>query len=281
MPSQGSGDADLTVAVDVAEHLGNTSYIYADRCGRPAAHHRASGIPFCSRSRHAHRRAIGKTHLPVRQRRQSLALTKSAPKTKIRKRNSHEFRTTDPLGHHRPRHHRHAPSQTALPIRVRVSWWRSRARNPEKPGLGDGFPGARIVKGYDALLDRSGDRRRLHRHARIPAMPSGRSRRLAPASMCWWKSRLRFRPSMRKRSTTKRARPASLLGEAFMYRLHPQTAKIVELVKSGVIGDGAHHPLKLRLQHGQLQARASLIRQRYWRAAAFWMSVATRSRWRG
>ncbi|WP_086995495.1 ABC transporter ATP-binding protein [Rhizobium sullae] len=30
---QGSGDADLTVAVDVAEHLGNTSYVYATAAG--------------------------------------------------------------------------------------------------------------------------------------------------------------------------------------------------------------------------------------------------------
>ena len=29
----------------------------------------------------------------------------------------------------------------------------------------------------------------------------------------------------------------TFLGEAFMYRLHPQTAKIVELVKSGAIGE--------------------------------------------
>ncbi|WP_163484757.1 Gfo/Idh/MocA family protein, partial [Escherichia coli] len=26
-------------------------------------------------------------------------------------------------------------------------------------------------------------------------------------------------------------------GEAFMYRVHPQTAKLIELVKSGIIGD--------------------------------------------
>ena len=31
-------------------------------------------------------------------------------------------------------------------------------RNPEKPGLQDDFPGARIVNGYDTLLaDRGGD----------------------------------------------------------------------------------------------------------------------------
>ena len=54
----------------------------------------------------------------------------------------------------------------------------------------------------------------------------------------------------------------TFLGEAFMYRLHPQTLKLVELVKSGAIGEVRHDPLELRLRHAGLHAGAPALRQR-------------------
>jgi predicted dehydrogenase len=38
-------------------------------------------------------------------------------------------------------------------------------RNPDKPGLADNFPGARIVNGYEALAEGQRDRRRLYLRA--------------------------------------------------------------------------------------------------------------------
>ncbi|MBB4275738.1 aldo/keto reductase [Rhizobium mongolense] len=109
------------------------------------------------------------------------------------------------------------------------------SRNPEKPGLGDGFPGARIVKGYDALLaDPEID-------AVYVATPHTGHAEWAIKAIRAGKHVLVEKPialsAFDADAIYHEARKAGVFaGEGFMYRLHPQTAKIVELVKSGVIG---------------------------------------------
>ncbi|WP_413712237.1 aldo/keto reductase [Rhizobium sp. Rhizsp82] len=108
-------------------------------------------------------------------------------------------------------------------------------RNPDKPGLGDGFPGARIVKGYDALLtDPEIDAIYIatphtgHAEWAIKAIRAGKHVLVEkPIALSAYDADAIYHE----------ARKAGVFaGEAFMYRVHPQTAKIVELVKSGVIG---------------------------------------------
>ena len=110
------------------------------------------------------------------------------------------------------------------------------SRNPGKPGLGDGFPGARIIDGYEALLaDPDVDAVYIstphtgHAEWAIKAVRAGKHVLVEkPIALTAYDADAVFHE----------ARKAGVFaGEAYMYRLHPQTAKLVELVKSGVIGD--------------------------------------------
>lgn len=108
-------------------------------------------------------------------------------------------------------------------------------RNPEKPGLGEGFPGARIVKGYDALLtDPEIDAIYIatphtgHAEWAIKAIRSGKHVLVEkPIALSAFDADAIYHEAKKA---------GVFAGEAFMYRVHPQTAKIIELVKSGVIG---------------------------------------------
>lgn len=109
-------------------------------------------------------------------------------------------------------------------------------RNPGKPGLAEEFPGARIVHGYDALLaDKDVDAVYIavphtgHAEWAIKAAEAGKHVLVEkPLALSAHEADAVFH-AHRKAGT--------FAGEAFMYRLHPQTAKIIELVKSGVIGE--------------------------------------------
>ncbi|TCU15945.1 aldo/keto reductase [Rhizobium sullae] len=109
------------------------------------------------------------------------------------------------------------------------------SRNPEKPGLGDGFPGARIVKGYDALLtDPEIDAVYIatphtgHAEWAIKAIRAGKHVLVEkPIALSAFDADAIYYEAKKA---------GVFAGEGFMYRPHPQTAKIVELVKSGVIG---------------------------------------------
>ena len=109
-------------------------------------------------------------------------------------------------------------------------------RNPDRPGLGEGFPGARIVNGYDALLsDPEIDAVYIatphtgHAEWAIKAIRAGKHVLVEkPIALSAYDAD----------AIIHEAKKAGVFaGEAYMYRLHPQTAKIVELVKSGAIGE--------------------------------------------
>ncbi|WP_028745130.1 aldo/keto reductase [Rhizobium mesoamericanum] len=108
-------------------------------------------------------------------------------------------------------------------------------RNPEKPGLGENFPGARIVNGYDALLtDTEVDAIYIatphtgHAEWAIKAIRAGKHVLVEkPIALSAFDADAIYYEAKKA---------GVFAGEAFMYRVHPQTAKIVELVKTGVIG---------------------------------------------
>src|SRR6185437_9912576 len=109
-------------------------------------------------------------------------------------------------------------------------------RNPDKPGLANDFPGARVLKGYDALLADP------EVEAIYIATPHPFHAEWAIKAVAAGKHVLVEKPmgltAFEADAMMHAARQAgTFLGEAFMYRLHPQTAKLVDLVKAGAIGE--------------------------------------------
>jgi predicted dehydrogenase/aryl-alcohol dehydrogenase-like predicted oxidoreductase len=109
-------------------------------------------------------------------------------------------------------------------------------RDPNKPGLAEQFPGARIVAGYQALIDDA------EVEAIYIATPHVGHAEWAIKAIRAGKHVLVEKPialsSFQAEAIYHEARKAGVFaGEAYMYRLHPQTAKLVDLVKSGAIGE--------------------------------------------
>jgi predicted dehydrogenase/aryl-alcohol dehydrogenase-like predicted oxidoreductase len=109
-------------------------------------------------------------------------------------------------------------------------------RNPEKPGLSDGFPGARIVHGYETLLaDPQIDAVYVatphtgHAEWAIKAARAGKHVLVEkPIALSAYDADVIFYEAKKA---------GVFVGEAYMYLFHPQTARLIELVKQGVIGD--------------------------------------------
>jgi predicted dehydrogenase/aryl-alcohol dehydrogenase-like predicted oxidoreductase len=109
-------------------------------------------------------------------------------------------------------------------------------RNPGKANLATDFPGARIVHGYQALLnDPEIDAVYIavphtgHAEWAIKAAEAGKHVLVEkPLALSAFEIDAVFH-AHRKAGT--------FAGEAFMYRLHPQTAKLGELIRSGAIGE--------------------------------------------
>ncbi|MBB3659286.1 putative dehydrogenase/aryl-alcohol dehydrogenase-like putative oxidoreductase [Rhizobium sp. BK650] len=109
-------------------------------------------------------------------------------------------------------------------------------RNPDKPGLAEGFPGARIVNGYDALLtDQEVEAIYIatphtgHAEWAIKAIRAGKHVLVEkPIALSAYDAEAIYYEAKKA---------GVFAGEAFMYRVHPQTAKLVELIKSGTIGE--------------------------------------------
>ena len=110
------------------------------------------------------------------------------------------------------------------------------SRNPDKPGLGDNFPGARIASGYEALLaDKDIDAVYIatphtgHAEWAIKAIRAGKHVLVEkPIALSAYDAEAIYYEAKKA---------GVFAGEAFMYRVHPQTAKLIELVKSGAIGE--------------------------------------------
>jgi predicted dehydrogenase/aryl-alcohol dehydrogenase-like predicted oxidoreductase len=109
-------------------------------------------------------------------------------------------------------------------------------RNPDKPGLAEAFAGARIIHGYDALLsDPDIDAVYIatphtgHAEWAIKAIRAGKNVLVEkPIALSAYDADAIFHEAKKA---------GVFAGEAYMYRLHPQTAKLVELIKSRAVGD--------------------------------------------
>ena len=109
-------------------------------------------------------------------------------------------------------------------------------RDPSKPNLATDFPGVRVVRGYDALLaDPEIDAVYIavphtgHAEWAIKAAEAGKHVLVEkPFALSAFEIDAVFH-AHRKAGT--------FAGEAFMYRLHPQTAKLAEIIRSGAIGE--------------------------------------------
>ncbi|WP_411036537.1 aldo/keto reductase [Shinella sp. BYT-45] len=109
------------------------------------------------------------------------------------------------------------------------------ARDPGKPGLAEAFPGTRIVEGYEALLDDPeidavyiATPHPLHAEWAIKAAEKGKH------VLCEKPMGLSAAEADAMFEAARKA--GTFMAEAYMYRLHPLTAKIVELVGSGAVG---------------------------------------------
>jgi predicted dehydrogenase len=109
-------------------------------------------------------------------------------------------------------------------------------RDAKKPGLSDKFPGVRIIEGYQNLLDDPevdavyiATPHPGHAEWGIKAAEAGKHVLIEkPMALSAYDADAMFHAA-RKAGT--------FMGEAFMYRLHPQMHKLRELIQSGVIGE--------------------------------------------
>ena len=109
-------------------------------------------------------------------------------------------------------------------------------RNPHKPGLAEAFAGARIIHGYDALLaDPAIDAVYIatphtgHAEWAIKAIRAGKNVLVEkPIALSAYDADAIFHEAKKA---------GVFAGEAYMYRLHPQTSKLLELVKARAVGD--------------------------------------------
>jgi predicted dehydrogenase/aryl-alcohol dehydrogenase-like predicted oxidoreductase len=109
-------------------------------------------------------------------------------------------------------------------------------RNPGKPGLAESFPGTRIIDGYEALLaDPQIDAVYIavphpgHAEWAIKAAEAGKH------VLCEKPMGLSAPEAEAMQEGARKA--GTFLGEAYMYRLHPLTAKLIGLLKDKTIGD--------------------------------------------
>ncbi len=109
-------------------------------------------------------------------------------------------------------------------------------RDPDRPGLTEGFPGARILAGYEAML---GDPEveaiyiatphSAHAEWAIKAAEAGKH------VLC--EKPIAVSAAEAEAMVAAARRSGTFLGEAFMYRLHPMVAKLVELVAAKAVGE--------------------------------------------
>ena len=110
------------------------------------------------------------------------------------------------------------------------------SRDPGRPGLAERFPGVPILAGYETML---ADPRveaiyiatphPMHAEWAIRAAEAGKH------VLC--EKPLAVSAAAAEAMIAAARRSGTFLGEAFMYRLHPMTAKLIELVRTQAVGE--------------------------------------------
>src|SRR5579862_5356754 len=110
------------------------------------------------------------------------------------------------------------------------------SRDPSRPGLAETFPGARILNGYQAMLDDPeveaiyiATLHPGHAEWAIKAAEAGKHVLIEkPMALSAFEADAIFNAA---------AKAGTFAAEAFMYRLHPATAKLAEVIRSGAVGE--------------------------------------------
>jgi predicted dehydrogenase/aryl-alcohol dehydrogenase-like predicted oxidoreductase len=110
------------------------------------------------------------------------------------------------------------------------------ARDPARADYAAAFPGARVVAGYQALLDDPeveavyiATPHPHHAEWAIKAAEAGKHALVEkPIALTAWEADAVFHAA-RKAGT--------FMAEAFMYRVHPQTERLLQLIRKGLIGE--------------------------------------------
>lgn len=109
-------------------------------------------------------------------------------------------------------------------------------RHPDRPGLADNFPGARVVAGYEALLADPeveavyiATPHPAHAEWAIKAAEAGKHALVEkPMGLTAFEADAIIHAHRRA---------GTFVGEAFMYRVHPMTARLLGLIREGAIGE--------------------------------------------
>lgn len=109
-------------------------------------------------------------------------------------------------------------------------------RDPQRPGLADRFPGARILAGYEAILN-DPEVEAIYIATPHPAHAEWAIRAAEAGKHVLCEKPIAVSAPEAAAMVAAARRSGTFLGEAFMYRLHPMTAKIVDLVRSGAVGE--------------------------------------------
>ena len=153
-----------------------------------------------------------------------------------------------------------------------------RSRQAGSRGTLPGRPHPRRLRG-DAR--RPGGRGDLHRDAAPGARRMGDQGRRGRQARALREADRRVGARGRGDGRTPPGRPGTFLGEAFMYRLHPQTAKMVELIKARGDRRAPRDQDAASASTCALRPDAPAVRQRHGRRRRSSMSAAIRCRWRG
>lgn len=109
-------------------------------------------------------------------------------------------------------------------------------RDPDRPELVERFPGARILRGYDALLaDEEIDAVYISTPHPTHAEWAIKATRAGKHVLCEKPIGLSAAEAEAMQTAARAA--GTFLGEAYMYRLHPLTLRLIELLKEKAIGD--------------------------------------------
>ncbi|GGA83239.1 oxidoreductase [Brucella endophytica] len=109
-------------------------------------------------------------------------------------------------------------------------------RDPRKPGLAERFPGTRILRRYDALLaDKDIDAIYISTPHPTHAEWAIKAARAGKHVLCEKPIGLSAAEAEAMQTAARVA--GTFLGEAYMYRLHPLTLKLIELLNAKAIGE--------------------------------------------
>ena len=154
------------------------------------------------------------------------------------------------------------------------------ARDPGARLLPSGFPGARVARGLRGAARRPRGRGDLHRDAAPAARRVGDQGGRGRQARAGREADGALAPTRPTRSSTRHRKAGTFVGEAFMYRLHPQTARLARADPRRRDRRGPDDPVELRLRHAASSTRSTGSTPTTSPAAASSTSAATRCRWR-